>query len=436
MNYIEWIKTIGLAIQLLIKSEFGSDVTVSLEWQSELKNGISLGDNQPALYVSIYNQVDSAKLACFYLIPWQNIYFNDRTYGNDLSLPTYALKTVNEFAVVYEDFSGLTADEELRGKVEKVNSLIDGFFEIIKNQKVLKEEQNFSTESGVQIIKTKEFPYYIVIEIALPGTSGTLPIDFDWVPPGKMILTHLVPDFGQVKSQWQPSLKNVRNDCLNQSDEEILKVFNSSLTNLLQNDTLNRTAEFNISFKAVKNILREKNCDGNATEDYYKSYLKKLMGYYVEEITDLPYSSPFGNYQPKQTPDELFDYMPSVYDEVAQLPSAELSALPKLIPLYRKYRKLARKNKGEWVEGNMILGANPTEYKPSFNEIMLCEVGRRIQKICKNNSPNEVKKYTKRRVGLTNRIKFQDFRVLHSDVMGSGRFFYVDIAGEVNFKLF
>lgn len=84
----------------------------------------------------------------------------------------------------------------------------------------------------------------------------------------------------------------------------------------------------------------------------------------------------------------------------------------------------------------MILGANPEEYQPSESEILLCEVGNRIKEIKDSNPTGSIRKTVSGHSQLPTKIKFRKFDVIHMDVMGSGRFFYISNMEELKFSLY
>lgn len=434
MNYIEWIKTIGLAIQLLVKSEFSGDVTVQLQWKNDLPGGFTLGESQPALCVSFFTVADSLKLCDFYLIPWQNIYINTRLEEKSFSISSMFLQTVTEYAIIYRVNADFTDNRsELHNQI---TSRLEKLLEVEENSIVLLEEQGLSTPSGIQIIRQQEYNNYIEYEIALPGTKLSMPLDFGIAPPSKMIIYHLIPDFGPIKTQWLSPLKYERDTCLTQSDEKILKIINAALNALMESSSAGKDEVFRRTSQGVEEILDRNGCKTDFYVSHYTDFLKKILDYKDPVTTEWFYESPFADYQPKTTPDVLTDYMPLAYNAIKDLPAVELDNLNQLIEQYRKYRKLAKKKPGKWVDGNMILGANPREYEPTYEEILLCEVGNRIRTLHQNFSPKELQKQARCRVAFSNTIHYKGFSVTHIDVMGSGRFFYIDTIEEVSFKLY
>ena len=72
----------------------------------------------------------------------------------------------------------------------------------------------------------------------------------------------------------------------------------------------------------------------------------------------------------------------------------------------------------------MILGARPKEYIPSKEELIADEIGERIRKTAEECIPMTLAEKSKTRV--PKQLKYCHYTFTHSDVMGSGRFFYVD----------
>jgi hypothetical protein len=136
------------------------------------------------------------------------------------------------------------------------------------------------------------------------------------------------------------------------------------------------------------------------------------------------------------TADELIDFMPEISPKVKELPNAKLENMHLLIALYKDYRKAARKNPGVWKEGNMVLGAKEEEYLPSEEELLLAEIGERIHFIATEEGSQKVKAALKQHQSKKRKIKYKKFTFIHTDVMGSGRYFYVDSIEKVNLKLF
>jgi hypothetical protein len=145
---------------------------------------------------------------------------------------------------------------------------------------------------------------------------------------------------------------------------------------------------------------------------------------------------PFNDYVPKMTADDLRDFMPGILPIVDDLPETKLDNLHLLVGLFKDYRKSAKKNPGVWKEGNLVLGAKEEEYHPSEDELLLAEVGERIRQIATEEGSQQVKATLKEHQAKKRKFKYKRFTFIHMDVMGSGRFFYVESIENVNLKLY
>ena len=134
-----------------------------------------------------------------------------------------------------------------------------------------------------------------------------------------------------------------------------------------------------------------------------------------------PPPSPFGDYRPKTTPDTVRDYRPAIGQRIDELPPANPASLADLVRLLDQQAARARQKPGRWIGGNMILGADRREYKPSDEELLESEIGTRIREIVSR--PDATAALAKLRPKRAE-VSFREITVRHADVMGSGRFFY------------
>ena len=435
MNYIEWIRTVGLAVNLLVKTEFDSSVSVQFEWKQKLPSDLFTSDSVSAFFMDFRSRYDSARLTGIYLIPWENL-FSPVFRPEELALPHYNLLTVTGYSVIYQDIGSDLLSESNKELTEQLLSRLKYMFDYEENQKVLAEYDGITTPEMIQVISQKEYKYYIEQSVALPGSKDILHFNYDSLPGNKMIFRHLVPDFGQVKSQWIYPVKIAANICPDSTDDLVRKTISDLIDGLLKNESADINEACSKSFEIIGNILSEQNCNDEGIRDYYKNLVRKLLPGRETIITELPYDKIYGDYQPKLTPDVLSDYMPGVYKKVEALPSAELQNLPDLLSEYKKYKREASRHHGKWVEGNVILGANPREYQPSESEIMLCETGNRIKEIRDSNPAEIIRETVRGHSHLPKKIKFSRYEVIHMDVMGSGRFFYISNIEELKFNLY
>ncbi len=135
---------------------------------------------------------------------------------------------------------------------------------------------------------------------------------------------------------------------------------------------------------------------------------------------------PFPDYHPKTTPDTLTDLSPELDSLVDLLPAPSAANLPILVALLKRLELAAQENPGHWEEGNPLLGARPWEYRPSTEELLACEVGERIARTVAS-GPGDSISASLSEAGINETaVRYRQFRITHYDVMGSGRFFYVE----------
>lgn len=132
----------------------------------------------------------------------------------------------------------------------------------------------------------------------------------------------------------------------------------------------------------------------------------------------------FPGYEPKTSPDTVTDYRPALDAALGKLPTVEPEHLPVLVRLLEKVKTAAREHPGEWFDGHPGLGADPREYRPSDEELIAAEVGRRIESILAALPPGEARKILAAAGMEVESLEYQKFTFRHVDVMGSGRFFY------------
>jgi hypothetical protein len=138
-------------------------------------------------------------------------------------------------------------------------------------------------------------------------------------------------------------------------------------------------------------------------------------------------TTPFGDYEPKRTPDTIFDFRPAMHaviEAITILRNPSIEQVPALVQLLGEVKAKARRNPGYTQPGKMMLGGDREEYNPSDDELLESYVGDLIKNVLAG-APKQ------QRVALVKKVKgeltYNRIRVRHSDVMGSGRFFYAGI---------
>jgi hypothetical protein len=141
----------------------------------------------------------------------------------------------------------------------------------------------------------------------------------------------------------------------------------------------------------------------------------------------------FPDYRPKISPDTLKDYLkePSiVFKILSTLPKPEIDNLEPYLEIFQKYENEAEKNPGGIKSGNVAIGADPDQYYPSEEELIVSEIGKLINGILKNISKDDLVKVLKEQQIDTKKLEFFEIYFRHVDVMGSGRFFYAEKRAE------
>ena len=130
----------------------------------------------------------------------------------------------------------------------------------------------------------------------------------------------------------------------------------------------------------------------------------------------------FPGYTPKDTADTVLDYRPSVSGDINSLPPVADGA--GLARAFLDWKAKAAASPGAYEQGQVQLGADPQEYRPSDAELVAAEAGDRLAAAL--SGADEAT-----RTGIAgvlgsapeSRI-YRRFDYRHSDVMGSGRYFY------------
>lgn len=142
-----------------------------------------------------------------------------------------------------------------------------------------------------------------------------------------------------------------------------------------------------------------------------------------------PGVDPSVGYTPKTTADTVLDYRPEIAPEINSLPP--VSDGPALAQAFLDWKAKAAASQGEYEQGAVQLGADPQEYHPTDAELVSAEAGDRLAAAIQG--ADETSKAAIAAVlgdTVESRI-YHRFDYRHSDVMGSGRYFYASKPKEV-----
>jgi hypothetical protein len=282
-----------------------------------------------------------------------------------------------------------------------------------------------------------EYPYYVEVHAATSGSQHSTGKEFFNEFPAKMIRLAMVPESGPSASSWLAPEEIPFESGLIGIEEELLQLYSHAVKNCISDPGQeNRRKVYEETRAGISKLLAAKNLDCEAIPEFCDDLLQRLL-FYAPAVS-MPFNpdDPFPDYVPKMTPDELRDFMPGIGADLGKVPDPELSNLPALIKLFKKFKKAARKNPGEWTKGNMVLGARPDEYIPSKEELLLSEAGKRIRTIAGEEGSGKLRAILKKHKLKKKKIKYREFTIVHMDVMGSGRYYYVEEIEKVKFKLY
>ena len=399
-----WITLLGQACLLLVKLWGEEDLKISLNWEVEGPYHIF----SEVQYGRLVLFRETTPLAGYDLIPRTSFISEENL--------TRQLVTVTEEAVIYRDLSVESLNEEDRQTAEEFHRRL---LKLLDYPAMQEEEDPAALEwpDSVEIIKAILRPYYLEVDLAIPGSRPVPPEEWLKTAPGRMLLLREIPDMGKIRSRW---LFHSEENIHSQAEKDGLeKIFRKALDKALSHPTLWQTARFDGANKIAQLVVHPSQAG---------AWDEKLKRWIPEPDTQEPESLfrggkiPFPDYIPKEEPDTLLDFRPDLTDSVQALPDAAPENLPELLDLFRKYHAMAEKDPGTWEPGNPILGLPDPEYRPSEGELLLAETGEKICSIIKSSPPETLYLYTG---SAPAQIIYRKFSFAHSDVMGSGRFFYI-----------
>lgn len=422
-NYEEWIRLLSEAVKLSNKIVFKDQLIVDINFKPNYDIYNFYKDDPGIVEITIRTKDDKLPLINYLLIPWQNFAL---TPTDDLSISPFALLdilTVTDYAIIY--CSGILlpeSDINFQYAVDfenTFNKLID-----YKENQNPEELESLNIPEGVQLISYEVFENYISLKTAIPGSRVVELSEWEKVSKDRMIYLQQIPDTGQTKMNWFKPSDPFYDPYYLAPQDDLISLFNNALKQA-QIANSNRFEIYNSTREKIRELFNAANSYVNFLYDKYEKLLADWLQIGDTKIAFPDTEGMFGDYQPKLTPDTVIDYMPSIHDEYVNLPSPELNSLCELLNIFKKYKVESQKNPGHWVEGNVILGANPQEYHASKPELLLAETGKLIQYVIDNNSGDEIKKTIENYDFSNFEPEYKEFSFIHYDVMGSGRFFYI-----------
>jgi len=427
LDYKAWLNIFALALNSLTDPGTNDPYIIHTYWGNIQEINLRSSTESHCLFIQIIDKDSNEGIITYVLIPWMDLY----TDNNSILPSAFSLYTVNPYAIIYSSIKQTGISTEFTSLTDKLNLLFDHS----RCQHLLEDENGITIEE-TQLISLREYAFYTELQIAIPGSSLTQSLKILENYPNRMVYLNLVPDIGPTKSQWMKTGEPALNASFFDIQEELISIYSEAISEYNKND--NKEAQqicFESSMLKIREMLIKKSAFNESMTSFCEELLKNFL--FISEADEKLFSPEnlFPDYQPKDTPDNLVDFMPSTGEKVEQLPEASIENLPELIEIFDQYRKSVKKNPGKWIEGNVALGANPQEYQPTEEELLLAEVGDRIGHIVNTVNKSVIEQSLAEKNIRKRQIRYKRYSFIHMDVMGSGRFFYVDNIKDVVIKL-
>lgn len=427
----EWIDLLFSSIRLAAELFFDNAVHVEMSERRNEGYVFSAKQGSGFLRIQVSNSQDQVLLAYDVIPPQDFSIRGELDLAGGLAL-TRELVTVTDYAAVYAQVNPYGYTGQLKETIELFHRVVRRILEEERHNQLQDEELDLPQD--VRIISSKVYSHYADLQIALPGTA--MPDDSAWrtVGKGKLLYLQLVPDAGEVKKRWIKTIDSREDPYYTSVEEDLLKVFSEALSEA-HRFPASRNEISERAKTRIRGLFSAANSYVNFLYDKYEHRLESWL--LLEDVTPRhPIEEEiFGDYQPKETPDAIIDFMPSLRDKVDRLPSAVLENWVPLVELLEFFTGNARNTPGHWEDGNMVLGAQPREYRPSVDELMASEVGDRLAKIIDDHRKEDLIDFFGSEHLNPIDLEYVHFDFIHVDVMGSGRFFYVQSFGTVKLSL-
>jgi len=433
VNYKKWTRLLAEAVQLSNRVIFSNQLVIEINSDPE-PGEFNFYDNQPGVIeINVKSEKDVFPLVTYTLIPWQSFSINNSDGFGISPLVLNNILTVTDFTIIYS--SGIfPRDNEINyQQAVDFDAAFKKLINITENQNP-EELEYLNIPEGVQLISYEVFPNHIKLQTALPGSRRPEHTEWENVSKDRMIYLQQIPEYGQKNSNWFKPSDPYYDTYYFSVEEDLLELFFQALSEADSNP-IKREEIFTAAANKMRALFNAANSYVNFLYDKYERLLKNWLLISNDEAALPLLETMFGDYQPKLTPDSVIDYMPDIHDEYVRLPAPLLQNLGELLNLFHNYQKEAELNPGKWEEGNIILGANEKEYRASREELMLAEIGKLLTFIITENSPDDIKSFTDSIDIDSSKLKYNEFTFIHYDVMGSGRFFYIQNISESRLEL-
>jgi hypothetical protein len=431
MKYLEWTELLGSATQLMAKMVFGDKLNVELSWSSNDRYVFSRDSRREYLRIVIKN-VYGKELMEYDLIPWQNFTVKS---PNNLIVAPIDLIAVTDYAIVHGINKPGDRDED---DDEVMNRFHQQFLYLVEADICQQPQENGQggpdLPDNVQFISKKLYLHYADLQIAIPGS--TIQEDTLWAATfkGKMVHLQSVPDMGKITTRWIKGNDPPPDSYYSSAEDDLLSYFEEALYRA-ENSPSRRNDIFQETITTMRKLFSSANSRVNFLFNKYEERLGRWLLIEEDIPVNLKEDNIIGDYQPKLTKDSALDYMPVLSEDFKTLPEARLENIISLLELLRHYQDNATSNPGRWEDGNILLGAQPREYRPSRDELLASETGERLASIVHNYPQKDIDNLLNQNGIEPMDMEYTRFTFTHVDVMGSGRFFYVDKMEKITIQL-
>ncbi len=190
-----------LELKLWLYLNFAGKIEAKTRWGKPDQINFFVNGEGGGHFVDLYSVATGKQLLVYLFLPWQDL-FQQTSSDHDARIPTAQLVTVTQKYIVYlVSMSPQLSDEEM----DDVMELSDMMRQLIgydEAQQITEQQDGITSPGGMKIISLKEYPFYMDVSVAIPGTGLVSPDDIRMEFPRKMILLHQIPDMGAVRSNW------------------------------------------------------------------------------------------------------------------------------------------------------------------------------------------------------------------------------------------
>lgn len=422
--YTAWIQLFVLTLKLFPSFNGADEIQVKTSWIN--LESVGMYAKAQGMKVEFISIEKNKPLLTYLLIPWDNISMTGKEADISSLLGLPDLLCVTPFAIIQERYiPDVSEGEDDVVFKEKITTYIDELLSKDKYSRLMGYKDSFTLGDHYQVISMRQYPYMVDLSIAIPGSAHLDPEYFKKEYNKTMIFVSMLPDRGNVLASWIKAGDAAELTSVISIQDQLIQMFEGYIATAGSIRNVEDRIEFYMECKAeLLDFLSSVGMD-NAIKIFYCDLLRRLLAVPDETVREIQIDPVFGNYQPKETPDVVTDYMPDIQQDIETIPKAELENFYNLVELFNDYKTRAKQNPGKTVEGNVLLGGLPEEYQPSKDELMLAEIGERIRKINDTYDDKEIQVYCNEN-GLNDVVvEYVRYSFIHYDVMGSGRFFYV-----------